>query len=429
MENNHNNKDDGGGIGIGNGGQHALQLEQQQQEQEQEQEQERQQKLSSVISILEKRDKFPLLNRNEIDELVDEFLDRIGNSVHDLLCNNNDDDDDDDDDEDDEDDEDDDDDDDDDDYCGLDSDRDTEAEVETAIRFFPEILSRKRVDAFDGEEDYPIHYLLYIHGNNKFLCNLKAVSFIPLILRLAIEFGAFANEMRGGLLCEDNGGKNVLQYLMSISHPDYGANHNQLVDETFLQVLIQLRQMGCFKIEDICNFDLLNILCKKKIFAQKRFQFLSEWDPTVLLHLSRYDGSLPLHYVARSIQKFQVVFETGIRYYPKKEGINLLFRKNNHTKTPLQLACSPKSRRDEVVKVVEKTLADYCSAADGDDGDDGPYNIVDALLSAAIDEKVHLDGVYFLLRREPDVLQNLLPFLAGTSSDSNDAIMNEINSK
>ena len=37
-----------------------------------------------------------------------------------------------------------------------------------------------------------------------------------------------------------------------------------------------------------------------------------------------------------------------------------------------------------------------------------PYNIADALITAAIDETIHLDCVYFLLRREPDILHKLL---------------------
>jgi hypothetical protein len=81
-----------------------------------------------------------------------------------------------------------------------------------------------------------------------------------------------------------------------------------------------------------------------------------------------------------------------------------------------------------VINVVGKTLANYCSAVDHDDDDDDdePCNIVDALLSAAIDDKIHLDCVYFLLRREPDALQELLPFLAGTYSDTSDVIESNI---
>jgi hypothetical protein len=33
---------------------------------------------------------------------------------------------------------------------------------------------------------------------------------------------------------------------------------------------------------------------------------------------------------------------------------------------------------------------------------------IDALITAAIDKNIHLDCVYFLLRREPDILQKLL---------------------
>ena len=42
------------------------------------------------------------------------------------------------------------------------------------------------------------------------------------------------------------------------------------------------------------------------------------------------DGDSALRYTLwnpSSIRGFQIVFEYGIRYYPKKKGINLLFKK------------------------------------------------------------------------------------------------------
>jgi hypothetical protein len=36
-----------------------------------------------------------------------------------------------------------------------------------------------------------------------------------------------------------------------------------------------------------------------------------------------------------------------------------------------------------------------------------PLNIVEALIMAAIDENIHLDCIYSLFRREPDILQKL----------------------
>ena len=66
---------------------------------------------------------------------------------------------------------------------------------------------------------------------------------------------------------------------------------------------------------------------------------------------------------------------------------------------------------------VEDTLVGHNHLNDDSDDDaDGPYNIVDALITACIDENIHLDCVYFLLRREPDVLQNLLPSSSLSSS-------------
>jgi hypothetical protein len=72
-------------------------------------------------------------------------------------------------------------------YRGLDCDRDTEDEVETAIRFFPDVLSR-RGDYFNV---YPIQLLPYAFKMGYRRTNVKAVSFIPLIVKLAIELGQF----------------------------------------------------------------------------------------------------------------------------------------------------------------------------------------------------------------------------------------------
>jgi len=61
-----------------------------------------------------------------------------------------------------------------------------------------------------------------------------------------------------------------------------------------------------------------------------------------------------------------------------------------------------------VMNVMEETLLDCQQRRRSDDDDTGPYNIADALITAAIEEGVHLDCVYFLLRRHPGVLQEIL---------------------
>ena len=54
------------------------------------------------------------------------------------------------------------------------------------------------------------------------------------------------------------------------------------------------------------------------------------------------------------------------------------------------------------MKVIEDTLARYTSS------DNAPVNITDAFVVVAIDKSIHLDYVYFLLRRQPDLMVKFL---------------------
>jgi hypothetical protein len=84
-----------------------------------------------------------------------------------------------------------------------------------------------------------------------------------------------------------------------------------------------------------------------------------------------------------------------------------------YNETLFQYACENLGY-EKVMEVVEDTLVRYS---------DTPVNVIEALLLAAIDDNIHLDCVYFLLRREPDVLQELLSSrtaaAAAESSNSN----------
>jgi vacuolar-type H+-ATPase subunit E/Vma4 len=70
--------------------------------------------------VLEQKGEFPRRTRNKIKELVENFLEELKDDIHELLCDN-----------------------DADDYCGLNSNCDIEAEVETAIY---KILSRSFIE-------------------------------------------------------------------------------------------------------------------------------------------------------------------------------------------------------------------------------------------------------------------------------------------
>ena len=80
---------------------------------------------------------------------------------------------------------------------------------------------------------------------------MKAVDFIPLLVRLAIELGLVEEVYRGGLLYEirEDGQQlsdNILEDLMrcSATVENRNAKNYGPIDDKYMQVLIKLRKMG-----------------------------------------------------------------------------------------------------------------------------------------------------------------------------------------
>jgi len=165
-----------------------------------------------LTSLFERKNELPLRTRNKFD-LVLELLTKTKDDIHDMICdtnigdaNAN--------------------------YGGLDSSRDTEAEVETAIRFFPEVISQTYGEGI--RKEYSIQRL----------CFGKAVSFIAVIAPLAIEFHSFEDHERGGLLIEGRDTDNAFENLMyNFTRPDQ--------NDFILTLLNRLRRMGLFKKDDL----------------------------------------------------------------------------------------------------------------------------------------------------------------------------------
>ena len=300
-------------------------------------------------------------------------------------------------------------------YQGLDNSRDTEAEVEQALREFPETITRRNVIVFDSlddhwrgagedEGDYPIQCLpLTQDAGGDRDTNHKAVSFVHLFARLAIEFNSFEENWRGGLLNRDNFGSNTLQNLVKTSYAShlYADDHNARIDHISLTELIHLRRMGLLRKDDIAEYKLVHMLCNDTgYYSAERFRFFVEWCPESLQSLDQ-DGDrfVPLHHAGNlskgGIQIFQLVFDACIRFYPYAIGITLLFQKDRYGNTPFENAVETYGRR-AVVKVVEEILIRYSATT--------PIHTRNALVRAARSDTIHLDCVYFLLQREPNLL-------------------------
>ena len=293
-------------------------------------------------------------------------------------------------------------------YRGLDSDRDTIKEVETIVKIFPNLLSKRKetkwdyngepgwIAAEEGEGEYPIQCLLDLYGPNGYRYNLKALPFVATLAQLGKDLDQFEDEEeRGGLLCEDENRQNTLKNLATMYYSSDEEEHNRRMDTLCLSQFVQLQRMGLFKLDDITKYNLVHNLCFQDYFAERRFQFLVEWNPSSLVQTDE-NGCLPLH-MCSIIEGFRTVFEYIIRYYPTKKGISSLFTKNNKGETAFQMAFQNYGR-EVVMRIVEDTLNNSVIH----------LNIVEAVVTAAIDGNVHLDCVYFLLRREPHVWVRLL---------------------
>ncbi|VEU39382.1 unnamed protein product [Pseudo-nitzschia multistriata] len=354
--------------------------------------------ISKAISILQQKEKFPVLVRYKIDALENAFLEGVETAICDLLCNRNntadrisrvtsrnhniD-------------------------AYGLDSDRDTEAEVAHAIATCPRVLRKKIQHAFEGYR-YPIAVQLN---------NPKAVSFVPLLAKLGIEFGNFKKEERGGIFDADFPGPNILSELVENTAWQLGRRiRRKLVvgsnssdndgedDDPFLEVLLRMKAMDLFKKNDIRDYGLVMKLCNRARIPEKPFRFLTDWDPLSLTTRNNNktnSTSLPLHHAAWTGSKRQcgMVLEAGLRHFPACEGILLLFQKDSTGSTPFHYACERigvKSTMKVIDNTMQKVRKDGCLECS--------FKSIQAVLMASTCENIHLDGLYFLLRRQPNLL-------------------------
>ena len=255
-----------------------------------------------------------------------------------------------------------------------------------------------------------------IDDDDRVICNTQAISFIHVFSRVAIELNSFNDKERGGLLIQvadnDWGGTAlnnvgwVVKHLLTLTSKSGSDEDNQQVENICIAQLIRLRQSGLLTKQDVLDHALC--LYDDPYFPERRFRFLTEWNPNLLLLHVDIFGNSPLGKVIKDIDHFKLVFDCCIRFYPHMKGIHLLFRKNNVTSyhngdrfivtkrnTPFENVVRNFDRK-KVMDIVEEILGRYLSTT--------PIQTANALVVAASEENIHLDCVYFLIRREPTIL-------------------------
>jgi hypothetical protein len=290
-------------------------------------------------------------------------------------------------------------------WDGLDSNVDTEEEVEVAIRVFPSVLKERgpRIIAF-----YPIFWVT--------TC-LEALPFVPLIVELGVELGEFEDEERGGLACLNGFGSRPLRELVANSamqpmeHGHDYEDFDRQVDEAYLSVLVRLKEKGLMRREDVRDC-VEYILDEKPSRTEKRFRFLIDWDPTVLK--TGIQG-FPLLENSGGLKRFQTIFELGMSHYPEEIGFLFhtrvfLFHTTGslfHTRgssgyilppwgpSCVELVCDHLGK-ENVTKVVDEVISKKTM---------GRSDAIQTLVFvAAANGNISLNGLYFFVRRDPNVL-------------------------
>ena len=207
------------------------------------------------------------------------------------------------------------------------------------------------------------------------------------------------------------------------------VNDNDLFDEQCTNVLIWLRQNSLFLDTDIQEFNLMNHLLRNTTpalptgttgyGAGKRFQFLVNIHSDCLL-VTDSEGRIPLYNAAayttrchgnNGLACFSAVFKAGIQHLSHNKGLLMLFQTTNVCRqSPYQCflnGISKKEERSQRVQAIETVLNDPIASSQHHRSRSS-YTTIPVFVEAAASAQITLDGLYFVLRREPDVLQKML---------------------
>ena len=270
----------------------------------------------------------------------------------------------------------------------LDVELHTEDEVKAAIAHFPDALLHLQEYFLDDEDDdvsddddetplalLPIQAAAWNFGGR------NAMPFIPLLAEEGETLNVGGEGQRGGLLVEDSNGYNVLRFLAEA--PD--------VDSTCVDVFNRLRQSDLLRKEDVRQYDLLFFSCNPA--SKVMFEYLVDSDPKALKEY-RYNGNPLLH----GMHSFAMTLKAGMKHYPEELGF--LFRKNDAGKTACKLALALYGEK-KAWRIINKC---FNKTRNVKMFEMNPVTNVYPFMLAAAGETSELNTLYYLLRRNPIVL-------------------------
>ncbi|GFH49913.1 hypothetical protein CTEN210_06389 [Chaetoceros tenuissimus] len=214
--------------------------------------------------------------------------------------------------------------------------------VEKVVKMFPATLSYR-----DNRGRLPIHKAAEEFSN--------AIEYVPVLAKQWIKQKVggknLAAFLRGGLLVVDPDDDNKWNALQCVCY-------NYRKEKERFDVLKDLQQSGLLLKKDIQEQSLLFVaLHDISSRTSEIFDFFTSWDPSALLE-SRYKGKSLLYSVCNEFYNESVLFlvlDAGFRHYPRVGGF-LFIEEDEEGNTPLDNACTSYGE-DKVMTILQKILS------------------------------------------------------------------------
>ncbi|GFH49907.1 hypothetical protein CTEN210_06383 [Chaetoceros tenuissimus] len=171
--------------------------------------------------------------------------------------------------------------------------------VEKVANKFPSTL------AYENHGRIPIQFAATSNG----------YEYVPILAKEGMKHKVGGEDARGGLLKVDpkeNRGWNVLQFFVRI------GISTDAHDAKRVNVLKELRRSGLLLKKDIQEYNLLQYSCYEP--TKERFEYLANWDPDALTE-SRYHNKPLIHAMANFEVSLHLLLKAGFKYHPNIGGL------------------------------------------------------------------------------------------------------------
>jgi len=197
--------------------------------------------------------------------------------------------------------------------------------------------------------------LSYKHGATQLfpvqsvMWSSRSVKYLPILAEEGIKHNVGGEDKRGGLLTaiprELN--RSTLQCLVNLC----STSNAITCDTTYLNAMKELRKADLLVKTDIQK--LLHLACYPA--TKMRFEYLAEWDPDSLM-TGTCKGVPYIHHIintSQSLASFTMYLRTSLKYYPRQIGC--LFQKDSDGKTAIKSAID-KHGTDKTFKAIHECI-------------------------------------------------------------------------